>query len=177
VSALAPDAFVVFVARAEARALLWRADELALADAVDDLLLAADFDGLTAKVGEGALQAIVAWAFACVCDGEGSEPPLDAWSAPSWREAALEYQRERCAVGKIELERLARLRALLANNVSLERAWHELNEAPHVAAATLEAAEHLMRAGNAERLQAWLGRQTASARAAILHHLQRQVVP
>jgi hypothetical protein len=55
---------------------------------------------------------------------------LTSWGAPSWREAAVEYHRDRpgrLAV-RIEPRRLERLRRLLAVDVSLDRAWHELRD-------------------------------------------------
>lgn len=55
----------------------------------------------------------------------------DPWAAdmPSWREAAVEYHRDRQGhrlVAEIDPKRLARFRRLLAHEISLERAWHEL---------------------------------------------------
>jgi hypothetical protein len=43
-------------------------------------------------------------------------------------ETAVEYHRNRrgCVAVEIEPRRLARLRALMVDGVSLERAWHEL---------------------------------------------------
>jgi hypothetical protein len=66
-----------------------------------------------------------------------------AWAAPSWREAALEYHKARD--GRVSIvpyapEHLARLRRLLDDDISLDRAWHELNGRPSKAtAATVEA--------------------------------------
>jgi len=54
---------------------------------------------------------------------------ITPWDAPSWREAAVEYhkdRRERRLVIEIDAKRLARLRRLLADEISLDRAWHEL---------------------------------------------------
>ena len=61
------------------------------------------------------------------------EPELEtmtAWDVPSWRQAAVEYHRNRpgCLAVEIEPKRLARLRRLMADDVSLERAWHELRD-------------------------------------------------
>lgn len=52
------------------------------------------------------------------------------WDAPSWRDAAVEYHRNRggCLAVEIEPKRLARLRGLMVHGVSLERAWHELRD-------------------------------------------------
>ena len=60
------------------------------------------------------------------------EPPAaetrTLWDTPSWHDAALEYRRNRlgCLAVEIERKRLARLRRLMVDGVSLERAWHEL---------------------------------------------------
>jgi hypothetical protein len=55
---------------------------------------------------------------------------MTAWDAPSWRRAAVEYHRDRPGRLAVEIEpkRLARLRRLMADDVSLERAWHELRD-------------------------------------------------
>jgi hypothetical protein len=55
----------------------------------------------------------------------------DAWAEASWREAAKQYHRDRA--GRTlsvvtEPRRLAQLRRLMADDVSLDRAWHELND-------------------------------------------------
>jgi hypothetical protein len=55
----------------------------------------------------------------------------DAWSDPGWGEAAADYHRsrgKRTLVVEIEPERLARLRRLIANDISLDRACAELND-------------------------------------------------
>jgi hypothetical protein len=53
----APGFLEVFIARAEARALLCAACEVTLHDAVDQLQLAAERDGLLAKVGQDEVNA------------------------------------------------------------------------------------------------------------------------
>ena len=55
---------------------------------------------------------------------------MTAWDVPSWRQAAVEYHRDRPGRLAVEIEpkRLARLRRLMADDVSLERAWHELRD-------------------------------------------------
>lgn len=63
------DPVDVFRARAEARAVLWRAGEYTLHEAVDELQAAAERSGLVAKIGQDAVQAIMAEAFA--------DPPED----------------------------------------------------------------------------------------------------
>src|SRR5262245_57791397 len=131
-----PSPLAVFVARAEARALLWAAGELDLHDAVDELQAAAVRAGLVAELGQDRVQDIMVEAFTEI-------PADDAWSAPGWREAAAEYHQERngrTLVVEIEPERLTRLRELMADDVTFERAWHEINHPTDRAAArTVEA--------------------------------------
>ena len=56
----------VFTARCEVRAYLWAEGELELHDAVDALQAAAERDGLVARLGQDAVQAIMAKAFRAV---------------------------------------------------------------------------------------------------------------
>jgi hypothetical protein len=66
-------------------------------------------------------------------DLEGKTPTeiaTEVWDGPSWKQAALEYQHmrgNRTLVAETHPEDLARLRRLMSDNVSLERAWHEIN--------------------------------------------------
>jgi hypothetical protein len=62
-TAARPSALEVFVARAEARALLWQANEFDLHDAVDELWAAAVRDGLIDELGPDAVQEIMSEAF------------------------------------------------------------------------------------------------------------------
>ena len=66
VPAAKPSTLKVFIARAEARALLWRCLEFNLHDAVDVLQAAAERDGLIAKLGQDAVQLILRDAFHAV---------------------------------------------------------------------------------------------------------------
>jgi hypothetical protein len=61
-----PSALEVFIARAEARALLWQAGELDLHDAADALQAAAVRDGLVTLLGQDAVQHILRDAFHAV---------------------------------------------------------------------------------------------------------------
>ena len=56
-------AFEAFVARAEARAILWQACEFDLHDAVDVLWHAAERDGLVRELGPDRVQQLLADAF------------------------------------------------------------------------------------------------------------------
>jgi hypothetical protein len=62
-----PSALEVFIARAEARALLWQVSEFELHTAVDVLQAAAERDGLVDQIGQDKVQAVIAEAFAKVC--------------------------------------------------------------------------------------------------------------
>jgi hypothetical protein len=55
---------------------------------------------------------------------------MTPWDAPSWRQAAVEYHRDRPGrlAGEIDPTRLALLRRLMVPDISLERAWHELRD-------------------------------------------------
>src|SRR5262245_29114040 len=76
-------------------------------------------------------EGVIATAFEMMVAGGILEPErMTTWDAPSWRQAAVEYHRDRpgCLAVEIEPQRLARLRRLMADDVSLERAWHELRD-------------------------------------------------
>jgi hypothetical protein len=102
-------------------------------------------------------------------DGRGSDPP-----PPSSALSPLAV-----LVARAEA-RLARLRELMPDTVSLERAAYEIAAAHRaersIADATLAAAKHLMRTKDAEQLQAWLARRSAPERAAILQQLEQRKV-
>jgi hypothetical protein len=58
----------------------------------------------------------------------------DAWNDPGWTRAALDYHEargDRDLVVETPKQRLALLRRLLGNNISFERASHELNDRRH----------------------------------------------
>jgi hypothetical protein len=64
--AVRPSTLAVFIARAEARALLWQAGEMDLHEAVDELQATAERDGLVAEIGQDAVQEIITRAFKAV---------------------------------------------------------------------------------------------------------------
>jgi hypothetical protein len=64
---------------------------------------------------------------------------LEAWLAPSWREAAIDYDKGRHAIVAIEPKRLARLCRLMVDDVSLDRAWHELQRNHPTPKSTIDA--------------------------------------
>src|SRR5262249_52108687 len=55
---------------------------------------------------------------------------ITPWDAPSWREAAVEYHRDRPGRLAVEIQpkRLERLRRLSVDEISMDRAWHELRD-------------------------------------------------
>ena len=65
------DPVLAFTARCEARALLFATGDLELIEAVDALQLSAVESGLVAEIGQDAVQAIMADAFAIVRRLEG----------------------------------------------------------------------------------------------------------
>ena len=90
--------------------------------AVEAIRTGTDWSGLIAA----ALEMMVA-------AGIIEEPAAQAmtpWDAHPWRDAAVEYHRDRpgrLAV-EIELKRIVRLRRLMADDMSIDRAWHELRD-------------------------------------------------
>jgi hypothetical protein len=55
----------------------------------------------------------------------------DAWNSPTWKQAAAEYHCARAGrvlVAETPPERLAHLRRLMGDDISLSAAWHELND-------------------------------------------------
>jgi hypothetical protein len=73
---------------------------------------------------------------------EEAEPNFadDASSAPGWRDAAVDYHKYlgvRVSVTSYTADQRARLRELIAGNVALERAWHEINHPTDRAAASM----------------------------------------
>lgn len=59
----APNYLTVFRARAVARAYLWRAGEMDLIEAVDELQASAELDGLVEEIGVDAVQAVLCEVF------------------------------------------------------------------------------------------------------------------
>jgi len=70
--------------------------------------------------------------------------------------------------------RIEMLRKLMADDVSLDRAWHELNDTPGVRIATLYVAEFLIQVGDVQRWRQWFDAHTAGERGGILRHLEKR---
>ena len=66
---------------------------------------------------------------------------ITPWDAPSWREAAAEYHRDRSGRLAVEIEpkRLERLRRFMAHSISLERVYDEIGRNRATPAVTVEA--------------------------------------
>jgi len=172
------DPVEVFVARAQARATLWAAGEISLHAAVDELWADAVRDGLVAKLGADEVQRLLADAFAPERDDLPRhedvvpEPIADDDTFAEACRKADEKQRRKPAD-----PRLDRLRRLTDDDVSLERAWHELKAerlSRQVPEALLHAAEYLLQQGDADRWRKWFDSRSPEERAAILQHLEQR---
>jgi hypothetical protein len=114
--------------------------------AVEAVHAGTDWSGLVAAALEMILAA-----------GTIEEPAAQAmtpWDAPSWRDAAVEYHRDRLGRLAVEIElKLARLRRLMANDISIDRAWHELEADRRAPKATVDALMFSLRRGINELTQ------------------------
>jgi hypothetical protein len=70
-----------------------------------------------------------------------------AWEAPGRKQASRECHANRPPGRNRDDPHIARARRLLADDVSLERAWHELNRRDRAAASTVEALMFSLRSG------------------------------
>jgi hypothetical protein len=85
---------------------------------------------------------------------EPAAQAMTPWDAPSWREAAAECHRGQSGrLPDIEPKRLARLRRLMADSVSLERAYHEVGRDSPTPAVTVQALMFSLRRGVNELTQ------------------------
>jgi hypothetical protein len=114
------DPIVVFNLRCESRAKLWRAGEIDLHTAVDELQQAAEASGLVAAIGQDELQTLMAAAFGAV--REPTEPAPAAAivrnrAAESTVEALMFSLRERGTAALAESETQRRLAALSSAQV------------------------------------------------------------
>jgi hypothetical protein len=136
-------------------------------------------------IGQDAARATMTAAFSAVRDdADNTVPELitdDAWAAPIWREAALEYHKHRgnrASIAPYAPEHLARLHRLLDDDISLDRAWHELHgRRSGAAASTVEALVFGLREGlaalpkNPDRLR-WLSELSAEQLKAVCRRVQ-----
>jgi len=103
----------------------------------------------------------------------------DAWADPGWREAALEYHKHRgnrASIAPHAPEHLARLRRLMDDNVSRDRAWHALNgRASGAAASTVEALVYQLRRGGTELMNPDAQRRLAALSEQQLHEVSARL--
>jgi hypothetical protein len=79
------------------------------------------------SVVDGAVDSMVEAGLIEPTEDEAGATP---WDALGWRLAAAEYHRDRDGrrfAVEIEPKHLARLRRLMASDISVDRAWHELH--------------------------------------------------
>jgi hypothetical protein len=202
-TAARPSALGVFVARAEARVILWTAGEISLHEAVDELWAAAVRNGLVAKLGADKGQQLLADIFAKVRSPDECKPEIPArgvealiaglklcadtqrhlaeWESRKAQPAEGLSSTFAAACRKADEKqrrkppdpRLEKLRRLLDDDVSLERAWEELNKpTDHAAASTVEALMFSLR----ERGVAALAEAETRRRLAALSTTQVQVI-
>jgi len=167
------DPVEVFRLRCRSRAKLWHNGEIDLHTAVDELQHAAEASGLVDAIGQDAVQGLMVEAFAPLRD----DLPRDEYDGSTFAEAcrkADEKQRR-----KPPNPRLDRLRRLMDDDVSIERAWHELHErAPgDVPISTLRTAEFLTQQNDPARFKTWLAHHNREDRDAILRHLGKKRGP
>jgi hypothetical protein len=109
--------------------------------------------------------------------GHQDEEDDDGWDREAWAAAGREYHRDRSnrvALVEYTPAQLARLRGLLDDSVTLERAWAEVSKPPQVPIATLHAAEFLLQQKDPAQMRRWLSRHSAPEREAILRHLEQR---
>jgi hypothetical protein len=170
------DPVAVFIARAEARAVLWAAGEMTLHDAIDELWAAAVRDGLVAKHGTDHVQRILADAFAPIRD----DLPRDKDDAPDLVEeetpavsAALSTPTDDGYDG-LSSTFTAACRKADAQHCARQKENRDHVSPRGVPVATLRAAEYLLQLGDLERWRKWFDAHSAQERAAILQHLEQR---
>ena len=169
------DPVEVFGLRCNARARLYATGEIDLQTAVDELQQSAELNGLVAKIGQDAIQQIISTAFGAFAEKPVPVPDdqyegLDSTFAAACR-AADEKQRRKPVDARTE-----RARALMDDDVLIERAWRELSkrEPGDVPEVTLKAAEYLaFQQDDLQRLKDWLAPRSHDEVAAIRKHLSK----
>ena len=81
---------------------------------------------------------------------------MTTWDGPSWRASAKNYHEQRAnrrTSETISSERLAHLRRLMADDISIDRAWHELEADRTAPKATVDALMFSLRRGINELTQ------------------------
>jgi hypothetical protein len=169
------DLVEVFTLRAEALARLYADSEIDLRTAVDELQQSLEVNGLIAAIGQDAVQAIMSEAFAAarddLPDAEVQEEFAEADTFAQMCRKADEKQRR-----KLRDPRIERARALMGDDISLERAYAELNKRTpgDVSEPTLRTAEYLAQQNGLQQMKDWLMLRSPEDRAAIQKHLNRR---
>jgi hypothetical protein len=190
------DPVAVLTARAKARAHLVAAGDLALIESVDALQIAAERTDLLWLVGQDCVQSILSVAFetfcpvppttseVCVATAQTSPEPASDEANPDDDLAGLSTSFVRAcrladaARGPVPTPPPCPL--VRENGVpsasALQREYERTIAAARArygpAESTLQAAEYLLRLGNAERWRAWLGEHSPAEREAIAQHLK-----
>jgi hypothetical protein len=178
------DPVEVFRLRCHSRAKLWHDGEIDLHSAVDELQHSAEASGLIGAIGQDAVQGLMVEAFAPLRDDLPKRPSTatvsdDPWSAPGWRDAAIDYHEARngrVSVVSYSADELERLRRLMADDISIERADREIKAerlSRQIPEVVLHAAEYLLQQGDADRWRKWFDSRSPAERAAILQHLEK----
>jgi hypothetical protein len=175
------DALTVFIERAEAMARLWQTGEILLCDAVDRVWQAAEAYGVVIALGQDEVQRRMAEVFAAVRRADATPTaanfPDDQYEGLSSTFAAACRVADTKQTCKPRDLRIERLRKLMDDDVSIERAWAELHKRVpgDVPRATVEAAEHLaFQQNDLQRLKDWLAPRSHEDRAAIRKHLSKR---
>jgi hypothetical protein len=135
-----PSALAVFTARCEARALLRAVGEIDLHPAIDELWAAAERDGLVNKLGPDEVQRILADAFAPV---RADLLPRAEDDDDSTFAAACEAADAKQA-SKSPDPHLDKLRQLMADEVTLDRAYSKIHREHFRGRAAARTVEALM---------------------------------
>src|SRR5262249_16346719 len=163
------------------------AGEFSLHEAVDKLQADAERDGLVAAISQDAVQAIISTAFSAAKLVAGSQydeaEPADSLPDDQYYADLHPFTALRCAWADLRQRRkptdprTERARALMDDDVSIERVIAELNKrAPgDVPIATLYAAEYLaFQQDDLQRLKDWLAPRSHDDVAAIREHLSKR---
>src|SRR5262245_7551058 len=160
-----PSALEIFIARAEARAILWAAGDLSLHDAVDELQAAAIRSGLVAQLGQDEVQRLMTEAFAAVRD----DLAVNITTVINPESALIDDE----ADDDSDLDDTFAAACRAADAAQRDR---KVIERPKREAkrATLQAAQFLVQTKDPARLRAWLDTHTAAERAEILRHVEQR---
>ena len=139
------DPVEVFRLRCHSRAKLWHDGEIDLHSAVDELQHAAEASGLIDAIGQDAVEGLMVQVFAPLRDdlprAEKKKPPADdEYDGLSSSFVKLCREADEKQLRKVSDPRFERLRRLMDDDVSIERAWQEINHpTDRATASTLEA--------------------------------------